>query len=380
MELNQFSYRTKEIRGFHMNVFIRVDASNEIGSGHVMRCLTLAEKLHLHGASVTFICREHVGHLCKLIEEKGFLVLKLPAPTWDAPLPLLTPHSHWLGVPLFIDARQTKALLQEHSVDLLIIDLYAIYNDWERNQKDIANSIMVIDDLADRKHECDLLMDPTALDAPYRYRFLVPAHCSLFLGPSYVLLRPEFYQQRYQMKLRTGPVKRIFIFFGGFDHTNETGKALASFLELGRHDIEVDVVVGQSNIHKHELKATCDQYSNLHFHCQINNMAILMRHADLSIGAGGTTTWERCFLGLPAIVWSIAANQKVICENLGRKEIIKYLGESNTVKQSSLTPQLEKFIENEQERAEMSRLAAVLMKDNLANLQTMIEDIMKMGG
>lgn len=363
-----------------MNVFIRVDASNEIGSGHLMRCLTLAETLRLRGANVTFICREHVGHLCNLIDTKKFNVFKLPAPNKEWKQPLLTPHSNWLGVPWFIDAKETKLLLQRHSVDLLIIDHYAIDCKWECTLKNMVKNIMVIDDLGDRKHHCDLLLDPTVLDNSNRYQTLVPSDCKLFLGPSYVLLRPEFYEEKSLLKLRTGLVKRILIFFGGFDLTNETGKALSSFLELGRHDIEVDVVVGQQNIHKHKLQGICEQYSNFHFHYQVNNIAILMRIADLSIGAGGTTAWERCFLGLPAVVLSIAENQKFICESLGKMKVIKYLGESHTVDQSSLTLQLNKFIENEQERTEMSQLATILMKDNFVNLETMIGEIMKLGG
>lgn len=363
-----------------MNVFIRVDASNEIGSGHLMRCLTLAEKLRLQGANVTFISREHVGHLCDLIEAKKFFVLKLPAPNKDWKIPLLTPHSSWLGVPWAIDAKETRSLLQGHSVDLLIIDHYAINYEWECMLKDMVKNIMVIDDLADRKHLCDFLLDPTVLVDPDRYQALVPPQCRQFLGPGYVLLRPEFYDEKDQIELRTGLVRRILIFFGGYDHTNETGKALSSFLALARSDIEVDVVVGQQNIHKYKLREICEQYSNLHFHCQVNNMASLMRLAELAIGAGGTTVWERCFLGLPTIVWSIAENQQYTCEILGKMKVIKYLGALHKVCPASLTKQLNSLIENEHERLEMSQLATQLMGNNRINSQAMIKEIMKIGG
>ncbi|WP_071393412.1 UDP-2,4-diacetamido-2,4,6-trideoxy-beta-L-altropyranose hydrolase [Bacillus tuaregi] len=362
-----------------MKVFFRVDASKEIGTGHVMRCLTLAETLRSHGATVSFICREHAGHLCDFIEAKGFIVSRLPPPTGDAPLSALTSHSHWLGVPWEIDAEQTKALLQGYTVDWLMVDHYAISLEWEHVLKGIAKRIMVIDDLGDRKHDCDLLMDPTALDAPLKYRSLVPPYCRLFLGPSYVLLRPEFVQQRSHMKHRTGSVKRIFLFFGGFDPTNETGKALTSFLELNRTDIEVDVVVGQSNLHKQQLKALCDQHDQLHFHCQINHMALLMRQADIAIGAGGTTTWERCYLGLPSIVWSLAENQRSMCEYLGKRGIIHYLGESHQVKPILLTEQLKAFLADEKERAAMSQRSADLMKNHSVDIQLMIKYIIKMG-
>lgn len=360
-----------------MNIFIRVDASNHIGSGHVMRCITLAIRLQQQGAKIHFICREHVGHLCDLLEKKGFSVSKLPAPKNEVPLPTSTSHSHWLGVPWYIDAKQTKAILQKFAVDLLIIDHYAIDYEWEQNVRNTVNRMMVIDDLADREHDCDILIDSTVIEDSHSYHSLVPSHCDCFLGPSYALLRPEFYQQANQMNIRTGPVKRLLIFFGGYDNTNETGKALASFLALERNEIEADIVVGQSNIHKHKIKSICEQYPNLHFHCQTNDMALLMRKADISIGAGGTTTWERCFLGLPTLVLCIADNQKIICENLGKKQIIQYLGESHKVGRESFIQALEKFIENEQDRTNMSRREVELMKDNSAHIQTMIDHILK---
>ncbi|MGG4199225.1 UDP-2,4-diacetamido-2,4,6-trideoxy-beta-L-altropyranose hydrolase [Peribacillus frigoritolerans] len=362
-----------------MNIIIRVDASIEIGTGHVMRCLTLAEKLRKQGNIVRFICREHNGHLCDFIELKGYNVLRLPAIQMNLKIPNYTQYSKWLGVPLSVDATQTKKLLKKCLVDLLIVDHYAINEVWEGSLREISNKIMVIDDLADRKHDCDFLIDQNYYeDYSSRYHSLVPPHCKTFLGPSYVLLRDEFYDQWREKKIRSGSVKRILIFFGGMDQTNETGKALATFLKMGRNDIQVDVVVGRSNRHKTELASICNQYDYLHFYCQVNNIAELMCQADLSIGAGGTTTWERCFLSLPSIVWSIAGNQVEICKTLARKKIIKYLGEKETLEQTFLTQQLENLIGNEVERNEMSRLSYLFMKDNVVNQQTMIKEIMRL--
>ncbi|MFH0068458.1 UDP-2,4-diacetamido-2,4,6-trideoxy-beta-L-altropyranose hydrolase [Peribacillus sp. NPDC056705] len=363
-----------------MIVYIRVDTSNEIGTGHVMRCLTLAKRLRTYKAAVTFICRELTGHLCAWIEGNGFNVVKLPSPSTHVHLPLFTKHSHWLGVPLMVDAAQTKAILaeEEETVDLLIIDHYAINREWEGHLRKVVKKIMVIDDLADRMHDCDFLMDQNIfVDYQNRYFSLVPPHCKTFLGPSYVLLRTEFYEQRKKLKRRIGPVKRILIFFGGIDSTNETGKALAAFLRLGRSDIHVDVVVGQSNCQKQVLASICEQYENLHFHCQVNTMAELLGHADLSIGAGGTTTWERCYLGVPSIVWSVAENQEEICETLARNKIINYLGKKEQIEQTFLSRQLQILIDNEAECSEMSRLSSLLMKDNFVNQRTMVAEIMR---
>ncbi|MFP5113729.1 UDP-2,4-diacetamido-2,4,6-trideoxy-beta-L-altropyranose hydrolase [Bacillaceae bacterium C204] len=359
-----------------MKVYIRVDASFEIGTGHVMRCLTLADKLREQGAVVCFICREHPGHLCGLIEHIGYQVLKLPAPQMNQQIAKAPLHYHWLGVPISVDAAQTKELLKGKVIDLLIIDHYSLNIDWELRLRENVNKIMVIDDLADRKHDCDYLLDQNYLEHyQYRYLSLVPLHCKTFLGPSYVLIRSEFYKQA--KRFRSGAVRRIFLFFGGIDQTNETGKALAAFLELGRQDIEIDVVVGHSNPFKKELASLCQLHDHLHFHCQVNNMAELMSYADLSIGAGGTTTWERLYLGLPSIVISIAPNQEKICEGLAKEKVIKYLGKKETVKQSFLTLQLKKLIENEGERLEMARLANLLFKDAKFNQQTMIKQILE---
>jgi len=361
-----------------MNIYIRVDASIEIGTGHVMRCLVLAEKLQEKGANIRFICRKHKGHLIGLITTKGFKVLVLEPPRkLDAALND-NGYIKWLGVPLSVDAYQTKELLMNDSVDLLIIDHYAIDKDWEVILKDQAKKIMVIDDLANRKHECDFLLDQNFIaDYQNRYDFLVPSDCKTFLGPSYVLLRPEFYLPFRKLKLRTGAVKRILIFFGGIDHSNVTGIALSSFLATGHSDIEVDVVVGHSNLYKNEIASVCNMYENLHFYCQIDNMAELMNLADLAVGAGGTTTWERCFLGLPSIVISIAENQEEICKSLAKEKVITYLGKKETVDQSCLTRHLQRVIENEAGRTEMSRLSLKLMKDSAISQQMMLKEIMK---
>lgn len=361
-----------------MNVFIRVDASIEIGTGHVMRCLTLAGKLREQGADVHFICREHNGHLCDLIQGKGYDVLQLPAPQANSLEPNASQHAHWLGVPLRVDADQTKDLLTNCTVDLLIVDHYAINAEWEGILRHLAKKIMVIDDLADRKHDCEFLLDQNFIeDFQNRYYSLVPPHCQTFLGPRYVLLRDEFYKQIGMPKLRKGAVKRILIFFGGTDTTNETGKALASVLALDRTDIDIDIVVGQSHRYKHELSSICKRFKHLHFHCQIDNMAEMMRRADLAIGAGGTTTWERCFLGLPSIVLSIAENQEAICQSLAKEKVIAYLGRSETIDQACLTHHLNRLINNEAERMEMSRLSYQLMKDTLVSQQEMIKELMR---
>jgi UDP-2,4-diacetamido-2,4,6-trideoxy-beta-L-altropyranose hydrolase len=174
-------------------------------------------------------------------------------------------------------------------------------------------------------------------------------------------------------------VKRIFIFFGGSDETNETMTALISFLQLKRKDISAEVVVGQTNPHRQELYSICHQYEHVNFHYQISNMAELMSKADLSIGAGGTTTWERCFLALPSIVISVAKNQEEICETLAKWNVIKYVGKKEAVSPSLITNHIQSLLENEKERTEMSRLSYQLMKDTFINQKSMITELLRLG-
>jgi len=296
-----------------MNIVFRTDSSFNIGSGHLMRCLTLADQLRARGGSVSFISRETIGNLCHLAEEKGYTVHRLAAPV-DRTIEQPDDSAHLGGIDVDwqADAEETKTILRQdiQSVAWLIVDHYALDKRWDSAMRPFAKHIMVIDDLADRPHDCDLLLDQNLYaNMDIRYKNLVPPQCIKLLGPSYVLLRQEFMEQRKKLRKRDGSAHRILICFGGTDKTNETAKTLNAILSLNREDIAVDVVIGIANPHSEELQRACALRPDTTMYRQTNNMAALMVHADLSIGAGGTMTWERCFLGLPSIILVLAANQ-----------------------------------------------------------------------
>jgi spore coat polysaccharide biosynthesis predicted glycosyltransferase SpsG/RimJ/RimL family protein N-acetyltransferase len=191
---------------------------------------------------------------------------------------------------------------------------------------------MVIDDLADRSHDCDLLLDQNLYQTmDIRYKDLLPCDCKKLLGPRYALLRPEFVEARKNLRQRDGQVSRALVFFGGVDPTNETEKALHALANIVDLKIEVDVVVGSGNLHNEQIQNLCAANEGLHYHCQVDNMAELMAAADLAIGAGGTTTWERCALGLPSIVTVVANNQKELAETGARNGLLYYIGEAYSV-------------------------------------------------
>lgn len=309
-----------------MEVVFRVDSSVQIGSGHLMRCLTLADRLKKeYNANIAFVMRELNGNLINLVIQKKFQIFRLPQVTSDNKL---TGYAKWLTVTQEQDAADTIACIKNiEKVDLLVVDSYAIDVTWETLLRSYVKKIMVIDDLADRNHDCDILLDQNLyFDNVARYHGLVPKACKLLLGPQHAILREEFYEARKNMRLRSGKINNILVFFGGSDPTNETMKALQAISGLNRKDIVVNVIVGQSNPNKKEIEAFCNLHDNMKFFCQINNIAEFMNAADLAIGAGGSVTWERCFLGLPAIVIAIAENQIELSENCARKGIIVFMG------------------------------------------------------
>lgn len=335
-----------------MNVLIRTDASVEIGSGHLMRCLTLADQLRKRDAQVAFVCRDLPGAMFGILESKGYPYVKLPMET--SPLPER-------------DAEETlhaAETLFSQGVDWLVVDHYGLDAQWERILRRVATKIMVIDDLADRPHDCNLLLDQNYYrDLEQRYQGLVPDGCISLLGPSYVLLRHEFSEARKSLRARDGKVRRMMVFFGGSDSTNQTRKALDAIKLLNRADIAVDVIVGASNPHQNEIMALCREMPYVQYHCQVGNMAGLMSASDLAIGAGGATTWERCALGLPTLTLVFADNQVQTTVDLAEFGAVEFLGWANKLSALELSRSLHHMIENPKSLRRLSERGTCLMNE-----------------
>ncbi len=291
-----------------MRIAIRVDASSEIGTGHFMRCLTLADALQQRGAQTRFVSRHMPEHLRNMLAQKGHEFIPLNSKRTETISENLS-HASWLGTSQHADAQDTVQALSGQTWDWLVVDHYALAACWESVLRQITQNILVIDDIADRQHDCDVLLDQNFYaDINTRYIGKVPPHCQFLLGPRYALLREEFSQARELAKPRSGPVKRILIFFGGVDANNYTGRAIEALVNLGIPDLPVDVVIGSQHPCREHLETQCAR-QGFTAHIQTSRMAELMAGADLAIGAGGSTTWERCCLGLPSLVISTVDNQ-----------------------------------------------------------------------
>jgi UDP-2,4-diacetamido-2,4,6-trideoxy-beta-L-altropyranose hydrolase len=302
-----------------MQVVFRADASLQIGTGHVMRCLTLADALRERGASCSFVCRLHQGHLLALINQRGHQALALPELQESVqPNHNDTAHAHWLGTDWATDAQDTQQALSAYTggqpVDWLVVDHYALDACWEEALRPQAHRIMVIDDLADRPHACDLLLDQNLGRNQADYGGLLKGKPTTLIGPQYALLRPEFAALRaYSLARRQAnpQLRRLLITMGGVDKDNATGQVLAALQSYNLPaDLRVTVVMGP---HAPWLSQVQAQAAQMPWHTEVlvgvDNIAQLMAESDLAIGAAGGTAWERCSLGLPSLVWVLAQNQ-----------------------------------------------------------------------
>lgn len=313
-----------------MKIIIRADASLHIGSGHVMRCLTLADLLKQNGHEISFICREHDGNLADVITQKGFDNYLLPKKHYQD-FAKNYAHSEWLGVSEADDFAECEPILDKLRPNWLIIDHYAIANNWESLAKKLLPNvkILAIDDLADRPHDCEILLDQTYGRQIQDYQPLVPTSCQLLVGTRYALLRDEFRQWREislnRRQSANFAVKQILVNLGGVDKDNITLnvlQCLQSFIHTTKKDVTVTVVMGKTAPHIANVQAFARQAN---FACEVivgaNNMAELMANADLAIGASGSTTWERCCLGLPSVLLVLADNQITVANNLAKKNV-----------------------------------------------------------
>lgn len=350
-----------------MNVAFRADASLTIGTGHVMRCLTLASALKQKGAEVLFVSREHPGHMCEEMSLRGFAVARMPVMsdrqaddrTSEVGLP---DHAHWLGASWKQDADETREVINKTfgTTDWLIVDHYALDARWETVLRPHTKRLMVIDDLADRSHGCDLLLDQNLIAGmESRYNGLVSPGCMCLLGPSHALLRPQFAEAREKLRTRDGSVRRILVLFGGGDSSAEILKASGALRRLNKPSIAVDVVMRRAD---HAVAdAVHSELPGAVVHGYVEDMATLMVAADLTLGAAGSTTWERCCVGLPALTVSLAPNQDPIGASVGEVGAALHLGRSSEVTVDALERAIRKLIEAPAALARMSAHASELV-------------------
>lgn len=300
-----------------------------------MRCLTLANALRARRVECLFVCRNHKGNSIQRVIDANFEAKVLPL---DGPFgghsedEFQLVHAAWLGTSWQVDAEQTIAAIEADFFDWIVVDHYALDARWESALRPYCSKLMVIDDLADREHICDLLLNQNLIaDLEHQYDGSLPGNCARLLGPNYALLQPEYEVLRSHILPRSGRVNRIFVYFGGADIHNVTGRTTRAFLSLNRKDISVDVVISPGHQYENDIREQANGHANITIHDALPSLAELMAGADLAIGAGGTTSWERCCLGLPSLVVTLAENQKPIALELARHGLVRWVGHHDQV-------------------------------------------------
>ena len=322
------------------SILIRCDASLLSGTGHVFRCRTLARELQRHGAEVSFMCRSQAGDLISVLKQE-FAVLALPDQRLAACIGLKGRdlYDAWLGCTQDQDAAdclKACARVGIKSVDWVVKDHYGLDWRWEAKlitgltYNAVSPKLFVIDDLADRRHQADLLLDQNYFGSrtENRYQNLVSANCHQLLGPKYALLSPEYALMQPLVPSRT-ELRRILIFFGGVDSENFTTRALQALLDPALDYLAVDVVMGIQSPNRQEVEELVAIRPNTTLHNPLPSLAGLIARADLAIGAGGATTWERACLGLPSLTTVIADNQLEATIALAKENCIVKLCTAN---------------------------------------------------
>lgn len=323
-----------------MLVVFRADASPSIGGGHVMRCLALADELRNRGAQCCFACASQSGESVPALRNSGHGYVELALPNDSKAL----------------------SMVSSDGCDWLVVDHYGWDAVQETRCRPWAKNILVIDDLADRPHDCELLLDQTFGRLPSTYSGLIPLKCETLVGSQYALLRPEFAARRGASIARRarGQLESIFVSMGLTDPANSTETVLRGISE-SKLSFAVRVVMGPSAPGLQVVRSLVDRSGgNFKLSVGSERMAELMMAADLAFGAAGSTAWERCCLGLPSVMIQTADNQESIAKGLHSAGAAISIGKADEVGSVDVARILESLRLNPHRMRELSQNAAAI--------------------
>lgn len=322
----------------------RVDASPEIGGGHAVRCLALADALKLAGWRCAFA---GISETVKTVPE------------------LLQESYYWW--PLNTDTLGEEEPAQLHArarnCNLLVVDHYRRDSQFETACRGWAHQVLVIDDLADRSHNADLLHDPLIGRRAADYAHLIPRSCRMLIGPVYTPLRTQFFQVRHKAlscRLEHKKLDRVMVSLGASDIGNVTAVVLEGLRQVST-ELTIDVVMGSSSPHINAVRRLAETLPHhIRMHVGVTDMAALMSLADVAIGAAGTSSWERCALGLPTLLIITAENQYATADALVTCGAVQNLGKGTTITSDRVAEAVQEFAQSPVRRIEMARKAALV--------------------
>lgn len=314
-----------------MRVVFRADSSVKIGTGHLKRCLTLARALNAAGWECFFVCRELPGHIADTVCQLGHTLKMLRKPRGNATHHnfISENYSDWLGVSWFEDAKETTQVLKCVSPDLLVLDHYGLDVNWETFIQNTVQNLVVIDDLANRSHQCQLFVDPNLGRRSSHYASLLPINCKKLIGEDFAILGAEFRKFRDESLMRRleNKLSRILVSMGGIDNLNLTSQVIETLSQSSLpQTVKIDVILGRASPFSNEVRRVASNSPfEIKLSVDVDNMAQMMSLSDMSIGAVGGTAWERLCLGLPSIAVIQAVNQEFNAKSLERAGVAKTL-------------------------------------------------------
>lgn len=330
-----------------MRVLVRADATLESGTGHVMRCAAFGIRLMAKGAQVRFVSGHLPGSLESWLGEQGFALTALN----DAV------RHDWRS-----DLAATQAIADQNGpIDVLVVDHYGLSQPWESGMRDRVKFILTIDDLADRAHDCDLLVDQNLHENPLtRYDGLLPSHAKLLTGPQYAMLRPEF-DAVGTVRPRDGSVQRLLVFFGGTDPGNQSLKIIQALRLLGPQAPAATLVLGPAHPAPQQVRQAATGLAGVTILERTNRISTLMAEADLAVGTCGIAAWERCIMSLPSIVAVTAENQREDAEILHGLGAVENLGNADDVAAEDWAAALKRAMEQPERLRTMAQRAYRVM-------------------
>lgn len=341
-------------------VIFRLDSSKILGSGHVQRCIALANYLREKSVESIFVCKNFEGNFGYLIERENYKTY------------YISPHLNQEE-----DAKETCAISNFFSsLKAIVIDNYALSSVFESSLRKLKIKIMVIDDLMDRYHDCDILLDQN-YKTSYKdcYTNLVPSKCRLLLGPKYSLLRPSFYQYQKTKTAKLTKIQNIFVFFGGSDPTGETLRFLST-VDLEDPSFYYHVMVSRGNLFLEQIRNITNK-SNYALHIDPSDVANLMSKCDFFLGSGGTITWERMSMGLSGLVVAVADNQISGAQMLHNDHLHWYMGECKTVDYRQLPSMIKKLTKSSLDHINWQRKQYLKILGGAENLSSLIKLIIE---
>ena len=321
------------------SLIIRADASTTMGTGHVMRCLALAQAWQDQGGQAIFVLADKSMAIENRLRSEKMQITHLSVEAGGDE-----------------DANQTVDFAKKVTSQWIVVDGYQFGKEYQKSIKKLGFKLLFLDDYGHSGHyDADLVLNQniSASEDLYQNR---EDYTQLLLGMQYVLLRREFWQWQNWQRVINSKARKILVTLGGSDPDNLTLKTIQSLQVLGDQDLEVIVVIGGSNPHYEVLqKEVADLSLAICLQQNVNNMPELMAWADMAISAGGSTNWELAFMGLPSIVITIADNQKAIAAELDRQGVIVNLGWHQDVTIEQIGLALQELISDRPKRQIMSK-------------------------